>query len=113
MKTNQRTYWDDDQPQSRTLAKACLGACQKILGQIEKVKQALVAEFQETVSANGKLVRLALNEAEALAAQTEYPHLLFPVLATEKLQAVRTWSARQQAVRDQAGSRWNPMFSVG
>jgi hypothetical protein len=40
-----------------------------------------------------------LNEAEALAFQTEYPHLLFPTLAMEKIQAVSAWQSRQQLLR--------------
>jgi hypothetical protein len=45
------------------------------------------------------MFRLALNEAEALAWQTGYPHLLFPALATEKIQAATEWSARQKLLR--------------
>jgi len=45
------------------------------------------------------LLELALNEAEALAAQTGYPHLVFPVLAAEKVRSVAAWDARQQRVR--------------
>jgi hypothetical protein len=43
-----------------------------------------------------QLVRLALNEAEALARQTWYPHLVFPDLAAEKIQAVAAWENRQR-----------------
>jgi hypothetical protein len=45
------------------------------------------------------LLRLAVNEAEALAWQTDYPHLIFPTLAVEKVQAVTAWDAQQQALR--------------
>jgi hypothetical protein len=40
-----------------------------------------------------------LNEAEALAWQTSYPHLLFPELAVEKVQAVAAWQTRQESVQ--------------
>jgi hypothetical protein len=42
-----------------------------------------------------------LNEAEALAWQTAYPHLLFPSLAVEKIQSVAAWQARQRLVHQQ------------
>ena len=42
-----------------------------------------------------------LGEAEALAWQTGYPHLFFPALATEKVQAAAGWNARQQFIRQQ------------
>ena len=51
-----------------------------------------------------KLIRLALTEAEALAAQTGYPHLVFPLLAEEKVQQVTRWQERQQAVWKQTQS---------
>jgi len=46
-----------------------------------------------------RMLQLALNEAEAVAWQTDYPHLLFPELAMEKVQAVASWNHRQTAVR--------------
>lgn len=46
-----------------------------------------------------KLLDLALNEAEALAWQTPFPHLFFPTLAEEKARAVTEWRARQEAIR--------------
>jgi hypothetical protein len=45
-----------------------------------------------------RLLRLALNEAEAAAWETMYPHLVFPALASEKAQAVAAWNAHQQSV---------------
>jgi hypothetical protein len=32
-----------------------------------------------------------LNEAEALAWETEYPQLVFPALAEEKIEAISSW----------------------
>jgi len=46
-----------------------------------------------------RLIKLALNEAEALAVQTGVPELVLPALAEEKVGALRRWAARQQAVR--------------
>jgi hypothetical protein len=79
--------------------KACAASCQKILAQISAAKAAIFAESYQALKAQERLLRLALNEAEATAWQTLYPQLIFPVLATEKVQAVMAWEARQQAVR--------------
>ncbi len=83
----------------RALGKVCSESCQKILTQIAAAKAAIFAESYQALKAQERLLRLALNEAEATAWQTMYPQLLFPVLATEKVQAVIAWKARQQSVR--------------
>ncbi|MFZ1072735.1 MAG: hypothetical protein WAO21_04800 [Verrucomicrobiia bacterium] len=75
-------------------------SCRKIRAQIAGVKEAILAESTRALPAPERLVRLALNEAEAVAWQTKYPHLFFPTLAVEKVQAVAVWNARQQAVRE-------------
>ena len=80
--------------------KACGASCRKIRAQIAGVKEAIFAEYSRAFSAPEQLVRLALNEAEAAAWQTKYPHLFFPTLAVEKVRAVATWNARQQSVRE-------------
>src|SRR5207237_93035 len=89
----------------RTFAQACLGSCQKLLTQLAQVKNAMLAEFRDTFHTNEHLLRLALNEAEALAWETEFPQLVFPTLAAEKAQQIAAWSARQQAIQ-QNGSRF-------
>jgi len=61
-------------------------------------KEALLREFNAESSTDGRLIRLALNEAEALACQSGFPALIFPLLAIEKAQAVRAWSKRQSAM---------------
>ena len=78
---------------------ACVNSCRKIMAQLSAVKQSIAREFSDTVAAHNHLLELALNEAEALADETSYPHLFFPVLAEEKARAVRTWTAHQRAVR--------------
>ena len=80
-------------------SKACLRSCKKVLTQIKKTKNAIFAEARGTLKTHEQMLRLALNEAEALAWQTRYPHLLFPTLAMEKVQAVAAWNAHQQSVR--------------
>ncbi|MGA2180096.1 MAG: hypothetical protein ABSH15_11010 [Verrucomicrobiota bacterium] len=79
---------------------ACRASCRKIRAQIAGVKEAIFAESSRAFPAPERLVRLALNEAEAAAWQTKYPHLFFPTLATEKVRAVAAWNARQQSVRE-------------
>jgi len=83
----------------RTFAKICLASCQKLIVQIENAKKAILAEFRESRVTHEQLLRLAVNEAEALAWETGFPHLVFPTLATEKAQAVAAWDARQQSIR--------------
>lgn len=77
---------------------ACVTSCRKVLAQIARAKEAIFAESRNTLQTQEHLLRLALNEAEALAWQTSYPHLVFPVLATEKVQEVADWNAHQQFV---------------
>ena len=65
---------------------------------ISRAKVAIFAEFRDLLAAEEHLLRLTLNEAEALAWQTPVPHLVFPVLAREKAQAVAAWYQRQQSI---------------
>ena len=66
------------------LRKACGASCRRIRAQIAGVKEAIFAEYSRAFSAPERLVRLALNEAEAAAWQTKYPHLFFPPLRWRK-----------------------------
>ena len=68
-------------------------------GAIAQVKQNVLTEFAEQTGEHTRILRLALNEAEALAWQTDHPHLFFPSLATEKAQAALAWHRRQRALR--------------
>ena len=88
-----------------TFKGACRASCQKILAQVARVKEAIFAESSHALQSQERLLRLALNEAEAAAWQTRYPHLVFPALATEKVQAVIAWDRQQQSVR-----RANPVL---
>lgn len=89
------------------LGKACVGSCQRILAQINTEREVILAESYEAFKAQERLLRLALNEAEAVAWQTRYPQLIFPTLAREKVQAVFAWETRQGAVR-----RASPVFAL-
>ena len=65
----------------------------------ERTKNAIVAEFRNQLTPHEHLLDLALNEAEALAWQTSYPHLVFPTLAAEKAHALAEWQARQRSIQ--------------
>jgi hypothetical protein len=78
---------------------ACVASCLKILAQITTAKEAIFTEAFKGLATQERLLRLALNEAEAAAWQTMYPHLVFPTLATEKVQAVIAWNRQQQTIR--------------
>ena len=79
----------------KVAASVCVTSYQKLAARIERIKEQLLAELRETLQLPDRLFKLALNEAEALAWQTEYPHLVFPALAVEKVQAVAAWEKRQ------------------
>ena len=64
-----------------------------------RAKELVLNEYAHLAEENLRVLRLALNEAEALAWQTDFPHLFFPALATEKAQTAVTWHQRQRAVR--------------
>jgi hypothetical protein len=62
---------------------------QKLIMGIEEAKRNLAAEHEFELPE--RLFRVALNEAEALAWETEYPQLVFPALAEEKIGAISSW----------------------
>ena len=95
----------NDHASSQTLANFCFTSCRKLVAQIEKTKDAILAQFRNKLETHEHLLRLALNEAEAIAWETEFPHLVFPMLATEKAQTVATWLARQRSMNRAASVR--------
>ena len=76
--------------------KGCVKSCKEILGQISRAKDAVFAEARATLKVQEQMLRLAVNEAEALAWKTLYPHLVFPALAAEKVQGVAAWNHHQR-----------------
>jgi hypothetical protein len=74
-------------------------SCRKVLARVAQAKETIFAEASPALRSQERLLRLALNEAEAVARQTPYPHLVFPTLATEKVQSVIAWNKRQQSLR--------------
>jgi len=81
--------------------------CSKVLAQIRDTKAAILAESRDTLKVQEQLLRLALNEAEALAWQTVYPQLLFPALAAEKIRGLAAWHSHQIRVGGRARSSAN------
>ena len=84
---------------------ACSASCQKLVNKLQLVKKGLLSEFRHRVDAQDRMLQLALNEAEALARETGFPLLTFPVLAREKAESVAAWRDRQQAIRRSAIQR--------
>ena len=66
---------------------------------LARAKEAVLNQYASRVEEHARLLRLALNEAEALAWQTDFPHLLFPALAAEKAETAVSWHQRQRALR--------------
>jgi len=112
MNTNYKTPIDpagnlnlDLSPYNRALNQlraGCVRCYEKVLQGLTTVKTAVEREFSRFTQGNDLLLKAAINEAEALAWQTPYPHLLFPVLAEEKATAARQWAERQSAIRSRA-----------
>jgi hypothetical protein len=96
MKTRYQDNQNLNQPGS--FRRTCVAACETLLEQLNQVKQRVQAEFQDAFGLHKHLLRQALAEADALAWQTEYPHLFFPELAAEKASQAADWRARQQAL---------------
>lgn len=66
---------------------------------VQRAKNAVLADYAPRAGEHARLLRLVLNEAEGLAWQTEFPHLVFPALAVEKAEAAVAWHQRQTALR--------------
>ena len=98
MKPNDRLGGAGRKPSGKEGFRASAPACRELEVQLTNIKNGLVREFGAALGGKGQLLRSALNEAEALAWQTPYPHLLFPLLAAEKASAVSRWAARQRTV---------------
>jgi len=84
---------------ARPTLKICVASCRKLMAQLDQIKNAILVDFRGMFGEQDHMLRLALNEAEALAWQTDYPHLVFPTLAMEKAQGLAAWNARQRAIR--------------
>ena len=84
---------------ARPTLKSCVASCRKLVAQLDQIKNSILVDFRAMLGGQEQMLRLALNEAEALAWQTDYPHLVFPTLAMEKAQGLVAWNARQRSIR--------------
>ena len=91
-------------------SEVCLKSCRKLLSQIDAIKHALISKYRPELNGQETVLHSALNEAEALAWQTPYPHLFFPVLAEEKAQEARRWAFRQERIRERVN--WTQAFAA-
>lgn len=98
MNTNQRNEGAEKTSKGTAFSKSCIQCAKAILEQIRNARERVLSEARETVEVHEHLLRLAVNEAEALAWQTLYPQLFFPDLAAEKIQGAAHWNRRQQFV---------------
>jgi hypothetical protein len=85
MNTNQRATGDIVQ----IVPNPEIVLARKLIVGIEQAKWNLAAEYK--LALPERLFRVAVNEAESLAQETEYPQLVFPALAKEKIEAVSAW----------------------
>ena len=74
--------------------------CRKLLAGLRHVKDTVRQRYQRDMEDYDRVLGLALQEAEAIAWQTRFPHLFFPTLAEEKAQAVSKWARRQRQVQN-------------
>ena len=79
-------------------SKACRRCYEAIMAQIRNAREAILTEARETLQVQERMLRLAVNEAEGLAWQTQYPQLVFPNLAMEKIQRAEHWTRRQRRI---------------
>ena len=82
------------------LRATCACCYQKVLRRLAAVKVRVEREFGQGMSGYEPLLKAAINEAEAVAWQTPYPHLFFPALAEEKAAAARQWTSHQRAIQE-------------
>jgi hypothetical protein len=89
-KEREKTHEGCEQPANR---------CEVVRKAIARTKETVLQDYFELAQEHANVLRLALNEAEALAWQTAHPHLFFPALAAEKAQSAVNWHRRQRSVR--------------
>ncbi|PWU20910.1 MAG: hypothetical protein C5B50_02855 [Verrucomicrobia bacterium] len=74
-------------------------SCEAVLARVVAASDSILNESLRVLDAPEKMMRLAIKEAEALAFQTQYPDLVFPDLAAEKIAAVARWTEHERIVR--------------
>ena len=81
-----------------SLTSFCIDCARKLAAEIQRTKQEMASQFHETFAGNERMLRLVLNEAEALAFLTDYPQLVFPTLALEKVERAVAWQQHQNEI---------------
>jgi len=81
------------------VTEACAKSYQKVMTSVKSARDSIMTQFRDLAAEYQHALHLELNEAEALAWQTEYPQLVFQDLAEEKVRGFAKWVARQRAVR--------------
>jgi len=78
-------------------------SCRKMLRAIADLRQTLERRYVDTDPRSAELVRITLAEAEALAWETSFPHLVLPLLAEERIShAFANRSAAQHRLAEAA-----------
>ncbi len=98
MKTGNNRVFGNTEPLTFTslAPKTFSAGCRSLL---ENLKNSLVQRFTAEFSdLEEKLVKRAVEDANALASLTSVPHLLLPMLAEEKVLSARQWSAQQRTI---------------
>jgi hypothetical protein len=74
------------------------------LDQLVELKERIAAKLEDEFAGTlgSRMIRQIVTEAEALAATTPYPALLFPALAEEKTRTASNWAVRQQTIRNRS-----------
>jgi hypothetical protein len=90
MKPNKASQNQRNAELGSSFKSACLASCGKILAQIANAKAAAYNEWSTAVGTQERLLKLALNEAEATAWQT--------ALAAEKARSIVSWNLHQRVV---------------
>lgn len=84
---------------SNSVIEACALSYQKAASLVTTARTSIMDQFRDLAAEDQHTLRLVLNEAEALAWQTEYPELVFQDLAEEKARGFVQWMAHQRDVR--------------
>jgi hypothetical protein len=66
---------------------------------LARIRGDLERQFASVKNQAPRILHLTLNEAEAVAWETGFPHLVFPLLAEEKASKAAAWINRQCALK--------------
>ncbi len=81
-------------PNRTQLADGSLYFCRELVGAVSELKTRLHEKYERALPGRRSLVRQAVEEAEALAWQTPFPHLFLPDYAELRVAEVLAQPAR-------------------